>query len=50
MFVTEVTGHKVSDHYARKIYIKICLKIAVPWILLTSKYFTKTLANQFENT
>ena len=34
-FLTEVTGKRVGDHYARNIYIKVSLKIAVPWILLT---------------
>ena len=28
-FFTEVTGNSVSDHYARNIYIKVVLKIAV---------------------
>ena len=37
MFFTEVTGNRVSDHYARNIYIKVSLKIAVLWILLTLK-------------
>ena len=41
---------EISDHYARNIYIKVPLKIAVLWILLESKYCTKTLANLFENT
>ena len=36
MFLTEVTGNRVSDHYARKLF-KGLSKIAVPWILLTSK-------------
>ena len=35
MFFEEVTGHRVSDHYAKNIYITASLKIAVPWILLT---------------
>ena len=33
----EVAGNRVSDHYARNIYIKVSLKVAAPWILLTSK-------------
>ena len=36
-FFTEVAGNRVSDYYARNIYIKVSLEIAVPWILLTSK-------------
>ena len=36
-FLAEVTGHNVSDHYARNIYIKIFLKIASLWILERSK-------------
>ena len=28
-FFTEVTGNRVSDDYARNIYIKVFLKIAV---------------------
>ena len=28
-FFTEVTGNTVSDHYARNVYIKVFLKIAV---------------------
>ena len=35
MFFTEVTGNRVSDHYARNMYITVSLKIAVPWILVT---------------
>ena len=39
-----------SNHYARNNYIKVSLKIAVPWILLTSKIlYQKTLANLFED-
>ena len=37
MFFTEVTGNRLSDHYARNIFIKVPLKIAVSWILLRSK-------------
>ena len=37
LFFTEVTGNRVGDHYARNIYIKVSLKVAVLWILLTSK-------------
>ena len=37
MFFTDVTENRVSDHDARNIYIKVSPKIAVPWILLTSK-------------
>ena len=36
-FFTEVTGNRVTDHYARNIYIKVSVKVAVLWILLTSK-------------
>ena len=36
-FFTEVTGKRVSCHYARNIYIKIFLKRAFLWILLKSK-------------
>ena len=28
---------RLSDHYARNIYMKVSLRKAVPWILLTSK-------------
>ena len=34
-FLREVTGKRVGDHYARNIYVKVSLKIAVPRILLT---------------
>ena len=44
MFFTEVTGNRVSDHYARNIYIKVSLKIAVPWILLTSKILYQNIS------
>ena len=30
-FFTDVTENRVSDHYARNIYIKVSPKIAVPW-------------------
>ena len=43
-FFTEVTGNRVSDHYARNIYIKVSLKIAVPWILLTSKILYQNIS------
>ena len=36
-FLAEVTGNSVSDHYARNICIKRCLKIAALWILERSK-------------
>ena len=36
-FLAEITGNSVSDHYARNIYIKRCLKIAALWILERSK-------------
>ena len=36
-FLAEVTGNSVSNHYARNIYIKACLKIAALWILERSK-------------
>ena len=37
IFLAEVTGNSVSDHYARNICIKVFLKIAVLWILVRSK-------------
>lgn len=43
-FFTEVTGNEVSDHYdhyTRNIHIKVFLKKAVLWILVTSKYSIK---------
>ena len=43
-FFTEVTGNRVSDHYARNIYIKVSLKIAVLWILLTSKILYQNIS------
>ena len=36
-FFTQVTGNWVSDHYARNVYIKIFLEIAVLWMLVPSK-------------
>ena len=30
----KVTGNRIRDHYARNIYIKVFLKIAVLWILV----------------
>ena len=30
-------SNRVSDHYVRNIYLNVFLKIAVPWILVTSK-------------
>ena len=33
----KVTGNSVSDHCTKNIYIKVFLKIANPWILVTSK-------------
>ena len=44
MVFTEVTGNRLSDHYARNIYIKVSLKIAVPWILLTSKILYQNIS------
>ena len=38
--LTEVTGNRVSDHYARNICIKVSLKIVVPWNLLTTQVGT----------
>ena len=32
----ELTGIRVSDHYARNIYLEVFLKTAVPWILVTA--------------
>ena len=37
MLFTEVTGNRVGYNYARNIYIKVSIKIAVLCILLTSK-------------
>ena len=34
---TGVTGNRVSDHYARIVYIKVFLEIAVPWMLMPSE-------------
>ena len=34
---SEVIGNRVSDHDARNIYIKVFLKVAVPWILFDIK-------------
>ena len=36
-FFTEVAGNRVSDHYARKVYIKVFLEVAVLWMLVPSK-------------
>ena len=36
-FLTEVTGNSVSNHYARNIYIKWCLKIVALLILERSE-------------
>ena len=36
-FFTQVTGNRVSDHYARNIYVKVFLEIAVLWMLVPSK-------------
>ena len=36
-FFTQVTGNRVSDHYARNVYIKVFLEIAVLWMLVPSK-------------
>ena len=41
---TEVTGNRVSDHYARNISRKVSLEIAVPWILLTSKILYQNIS------
>ena len=30
-FSTEVTGNRVRDHYARNIYPRVSLKMAVRW-------------------
>ena len=49
-FFTEVTGNKASDHYLRNIYIKVFLRIAVPWILVILKIFINKLVYSFENT
>ena len=35
MFLAEVIGNSISDHYARNIYIKVFL-IAALWILVRS--------------
>ena len=36
-FLAEVTGNSASDHYARNIYTKVFLEIAVLWILVRSR-------------
>ena len=36
-FFSEVIGNRVSDHDARNIYIKVFLKVAVPWIFFDIK-------------
>ena len=46
---SEVTGSRVSYHYARNIYIKVFLYIVVLWMLGPSKCFIET-TNLFENT
>ena len=47
MYFTEVTGNRVSDHYARNIYIKVSLKMVVSWILWTSKILTNLFENNY---
>ena len=46
----EVTGSRVSYHYARNIYIKVFIEIAIPWMLVQSKMFNLFEINLFENT
>ena len=36
-FFTQVTGNRVSDRYARSVYIKVFLQIPVLWMLLPLK-------------
>ena len=48
-FFAQVTGSRVSDHYARNVYRKVFLKIAVLWMLVPSKILHKTI-NSLENT
>ena len=48
-FLQKLLETRVSDHYARNIYIWFSLKIAVRWSYCYIKYFTNTLANLFEN-
>ena len=43
-FFTEVTGNRVSDHYTRNIHIKVFLKTAVLWILLTSEVLYENIS------
>ena len=44
-FFTEVSGSRVSDHYARNIYVKL-----FRGSYSHQKYFPRTLGNLFENT
>ena len=37
IFFRDVTGNRLSGHYARNIYLKVTLKITVSLILATSK-------------
>ena len=46
----EVTGSRVSYPYARNIYIKVFIEIAIPWMLVQSKMFNLFEINLFENT
>ena len=40
----EATGSRVSDYYVGNICLKVFLKIAVPWILATSKVPYKNIS------
>ena len=45
-FLTEVTGNRISNHYARNVYIKVFLYTAVPWMLVPSKILHQNI-NKF---
>ena len=37
IFLTQVTGNRVNDHYAGNVYIKVFLYIAILWMLVSPK-------------
>ena len=43
-FLQKLLEIRVIDHYARNIYIKVSLKVAVPWVLLTSKILLENIS------
>ena len=45
-FFTDITGNRVSDHYARNIYITVCQYIAVPVMLMSSEILYQNI-NKF---